>query len=153
MYLAWFDADRKKPTVQKIAEAHERYVAKFGRQPIVCLVNPEDAVEGAVVEIRPLKHIGRNCFWIGSDDADEALTPVLPATSVPAAVAPAAPAVRRSRKAVTTPEPAPTPVTPVALPKPRKTAVVAAKPQPAAEAPTHTPAPDKRRPRRERTAA
>ncbi len=43
MYLAWFDADRKKPVATKIAEAHERYVAKFGRQPLVCLVNPEDA--------------------------------------------------------------------------------------------------------------
>ena len=72
MYLAWFDADRKKPVGTKIAEAHERYVAKFGRQPLVCLVNPEDAIADAGIELRPLSSIGRNCFWIGADDAADA---------------------------------------------------------------------------------
>lgn len=71
MYLAWFDADRKKPVATKIAEAHERYVAKFGRQPLVCLVNPEDASAEAAIELRPLQSIGRNCFWIGTDDDQE----------------------------------------------------------------------------------
>lgn len=71
MYLAWFDADRKKPVATKIAEAHERYVAKFGRQPLVCLVNPEDASAEATIELRPLQSIGRNCFWIGTDEAQE----------------------------------------------------------------------------------
>ncbi|HEY8600397.1 MAG TPA: hypothetical protein VIL85_18315 [Thermomicrobiales bacterium] len=71
MYLAWFDADRKKPVATKIAEAHERYVAKFGRQPLVCLVNPEDASAEAAIELRPLQSIGRNCFWIGTDDDSE----------------------------------------------------------------------------------
>lgn len=71
MYLAWFDADRKKPVATKIAEAHQRYVAKFGRQPLVCLVNPQDASAEAAVELRPLNSIGRNCFWIGTDDDQE----------------------------------------------------------------------------------
>jgi len=61
MFLAWFDADRKKPIAQKIAEARERYVAKFGRQPLVCLVNPEDAITDAPIALRPLNNIGRNC--------------------------------------------------------------------------------------------
>ncbi|MFN8512059.1 MAG: hypothetical protein U0841_05620 [Chloroflexia bacterium] len=72
MYLAWFDANPKKPTAQKIAEAHQRYVEKFGRKPRVCLVNPEDAIAESAVELRPLTHISRNCFWIGVDDAEEA---------------------------------------------------------------------------------
>ena len=71
MYLAWFDADRKKPTGQKIAEARERYLAKFGHEPAVCLVNPADAVESGSIEVRPLQHIGRHWFWIGFDDADD----------------------------------------------------------------------------------
>lgn len=146
MYLAWFDADRKKPTVQKIAEAHERYLAKFGRQPLVCLVNPEDAVEGAVVELRPLRHIGRNCFWIGADEAEEASLPEALAplgATPPAAERPA----RRGRK--------------LAAPADKMTATVATPPPTAldtaaaAVVATTAPAeaPLKRRTRRERTAA
>src|SRR5689334_16154948 len=71
MYLAWFDANPKKPTAQKIAEAHQRYVEKFGRKPRVCLVNPNDVIGESAVELRPLTHISRNCFWIGVDDAEE----------------------------------------------------------------------------------
>lgn len=69
MYLAWFDANPKKSAATKIAEAHRRYVEKFGRQPLVCLVNPEFADAPAEVEVRPLAHIGRHCFWIGTDDS------------------------------------------------------------------------------------
>ncbi len=109
MYLAWFDADRKKPVAQKIAEAHQRYVAKFGRQPRVCLVNPEDLIADAQIEVRPLSNIGRNCFWIGMDESDEAepivavqlpVPIVLPETRLPAPeVAPKARRPRRERTA------------------------------------------------------
>jgi len=102
MYLAWFDADRKKPVATKIAEAHERYVAKFGRQPLVCLVNPEDASAEAAIELRPLQSIGRNCFWIGTDEDQEQQEAVAMA-SVPAATATATAGKqpRRSRKKAT----------------------------------------------------
>ena len=83
MYLAWFDGDRKKPTNQKIEEARARYVAKFGRQPAVCLVNPADLVPNSAVELRPLNQISRNCFWIGYDDADDAQQPTAPAAAQP----------------------------------------------------------------------
>lgn len=107
MYLAWFDADRKKPVGQKIAEARERYVEKFGRQPAICLVNPADAIDDAVVELRPVAHIGRHCFWIGFDEADEpTITPLVPAEP---AVALAEPQPlkrpRKSRNAATAGEP------------------------------------------------
>ena len=84
MYLAWFDADRKKPVAEKIAEARERYVEKFGAEPVVCLVNPADVVEGSAVELRPATYIGRNCFWIGVDERAEE-----PAAPPPAATPPA----------------------------------------------------------------
>jgi septum formation inhibitor MinC len=173
MYLAWFDADRKKPVATKIAEAHERYVAKFGRQPLVCLVNPEDASAEAAIELRPLQSIGRNCFWIGTDedqDREEA------ARAEAAALAAKSKQPRRSRKqaaepvAPTTPpqvlemiapppalsnvvatvEPAPTASAPARPRRGRK-----ATPQEAVEvAPTApAPVPTKRRARRERPAA
>lgn len=102
MYLAWFDADRKKPIAQKIAEAHARYVAKFGQQPQICLVNPEDAVADSPIELRPLTHIGRHCFWIGADDVEEAPTnaaPVSAAVAVPSSEAVTPPRPQRTRKA------------------------------------------------------
>lgn len=68
MFLAWFDADKKKPATKKIEEARARYVEKFGEEPIVCLVNDADTCESALVEVRADRHIGRGCFWIGKDD-------------------------------------------------------------------------------------
>ena len=113
MYLAWFDANPKKPTTQKIAEAHERYVEKFGRQPLVCLVNPEDMIADSPVELRPLQHISRHCFWIGVDEAAEA---------APALVAPArTPRARKPQpEPQITPAGATAPQLPTVAPRARK---------------------------------
>ena len=133
MYLAWFDADRKKPVAQKIAEAHQRYVAKFGRQPRVCLVNPEDLIADAPIELRPLSTIGRNCFWIGMDESDEA------ELAAATAAAENTPRAKRQRRTKAEPVVAVQPPAPIVLPETRL---------PAPEI-----APKARRPRRERTAA
>lgn len=92
MYLAWFDGDRKKSVATKIEEARERYINKFGSQPVVCLVNPQDLIPNAVIELRPLETIGRNCFWIGVDDV---------AGEAPATTQPPQPTAPRRRKATT----------------------------------------------------
>lgn len=171
MYLAWFDADRKKPVATKIAEAHERYVAKFGRQPLVCLVNPEDASAEAAIELRPLQSIGRNCFWIGTDDdaeQEEAVPTETAATATkdkqprrprkkatePAASAPPAqvlemiaPPPALSSVSATV-EPAPTAPTPARPRRGRKAAI-----KEAPEVASPAPVPAKRRARRERPAA
>ena len=140
MYLAWFDANPKKPVAQKIAEAHERYVEKFGRKPLVCLVNPEDVIQESAVELRPLKYIGRNCFWIGADDSD-------PAAQESAALAmPDAPRAPRTRKPKAEPDtaldapavavvPEALPVVAAPAPRTRKPRVAQAAPAVAAAAP------------------
>ncbi len=136
MYLAWFDADRKKPVAQKIAEAHERYVTKFGRQPLVCLVNPEDVIADAPIALRPLNNIGRNCFWIGMDESDE------PAPEAAVATAPAEKPARTKRQRRIEAEAVaatPPPPDPIVIPETRM--------------PTPAVTPKARRPRRERTAA
>jgi hypothetical protein len=92
MYLAWFDADRKKPVTEKIADARERYLAKFGAEPAVCLVNPADAVPGTPVELRPAAYISRNCFWIGVDEQEAPRQAPPEEPAIPAAP-PAVPAV------------------------------------------------------------
>lgn len=113
MYLAWFDANPKKPTTQKIAEAHERYVEKFGRKPLVCLVNPDDMIADSPVELRPLQHISRHCFWIGVDEA------AAPAPEIPAAVR--APRGKKPQvEASALPVVEPQPQAPVATPRVRK---------------------------------
>jgi hypothetical protein len=162
MYLAWFDADRKKPVAMKIAEAHERYVAKFGRQPLVCLVNPEDAIPDATIALRPLSTIGRNCFWIGSDEDVEEEIQITPEPEAKPAPK------RRARKPVTAPQTvAKGPETAVArealsdttvnaAAKPtraRKPRAVAQVEQPIPVQAPPAPVPTKRRPRRERPAA
>ncbi len=131
MFLAWFDADRKKPIAQKIAEARERYVAKFGRQPLVCLVNPEDAITDAPIALRPLNNIGRNCFWIGMDESDEPVAEAAPEEQPARA--------KRQRHAKAEAPAAAQPPAPIAIPETRM--------------PAPTVAPKARRPRRERTAA
>lgn len=152
MYLAWFDANPKKPTAQKIAEARERYVEKFGRKPLVCLVNPDDVITDSAVELRPLKHIGRNCFWIGVDDVEGAervpSIPTLPeAPRAPRPRKPKAEPVVETTVAAeaTAPESAPTP-------RPRKAkgaSVVAPTAAPVPEAPlvATTTAPRDRKPK------
>jgi hypothetical protein len=140
MYLAWFDANPKKPVAQKIAEAHERYVEKFGRKPLVCLVNPEDVIQESAVELRPLKYIGRNCFWIGVDDLD-------PAEQESSALAtpdtPRAPRTRKSKAtsdiAINAPAIAAVPealsVVAASAPRTRKPKVEPASPAPMPDAP------------------
>lgn len=133
MFLAWFDADRKKPIAQKIAEAHERYVAKFGRQPLVCLVNPEDAITDSPIALRPLSNIGRNCFWIGMDESDEA------ELAAEAAAKEEARQAKRQRRSEAKPTAEAQPIAPIVIPETRL--------------PTGDATPKARRPRRERTAA
>ncbi len=52
MFLGWYDPDKKKPAREKLAEAIERHVEKFGAQPELCLTNAAEAAElaGEAVE-------------------------------------------------------------------------------------------------------
>ena len=64
-YLGWFDDNPKKPTEQKIDEAVERYVKRFGRKPNLCLVNRADEVSHRAVEVRSAGHVHRHHFLVG----------------------------------------------------------------------------------------
>lgn len=68
MFLGWFDDTRKKTPTEKIEEAVERYVAKFGKAPTLCLVNAADAVAYAGLEVRVAPHISPNHFWVGEEE-------------------------------------------------------------------------------------
>jgi len=64
-YLGWFDDNPKKPAEQKIDEAVDRYVLRFGRRPNLCLVNQADCVSHRAVEVQPAGHVHRHHFLVG----------------------------------------------------------------------------------------
>lgn len=67
--LLWFDDDPRRPFEQKVEEAVERYVEKFGETPNACFVNPrslpEDVHSHAGVIIRALPTVLPNHFLVG----------------------------------------------------------------------------------------
>ncbi len=67
--LLWFDDDPRRPFEQKVEEAVERYVQKFGETPNTCCVNPGSLPENvrvhAGVVIRALPTVLPNHFLVG----------------------------------------------------------------------------------------
>jgi hypothetical protein len=71
MFLGWFDDSKKKPPAEKIEEAVERYIAKFGEAPTVCLVNEADATQYRGLEVRVAPYVRPNHFWVGREEPTE----------------------------------------------------------------------------------
>ena len=65
MFLGWFDDEKKKSSAEKIEEAVERYVARFGEAPNICLVNAEDLATCDGVEVKVADYVRPNHFWVG----------------------------------------------------------------------------------------
>lgn len=75
--LLWFDDDTKRKVVDKLDEAAERYMERFGVRPTLAHLNPAQA-EG--VSHRRLRLSGdpglrRNYFLIGVDEAEALAEP------------------------------------------------------------------------------
>jgi hypothetical protein len=74
MFLGWYDPDKKKPARDKLAEAIERHVEKFGADPRVCLTNATEAAELAADEkapdilVRAAPFLPRWTFYVGVED-------------------------------------------------------------------------------------
>ncbi|PZS00103.1 MAG: hypothetical protein DLM69_06750 [Candidatus Chloroheliales bacterium] len=69
IYLGWYD-DTKKKTETKIDEAIERYEFKYGVSPNVCLVSEKELVEHPRVQVRPVRHLRPNYYYVGIEEAD-----------------------------------------------------------------------------------
>ncbi len=65
MFLGWFDDTPKKSVETKLEEAVERYLAKFGEKPDLCLVSQKDAVSLSDLEVRVVDYVRPNHFWVG----------------------------------------------------------------------------------------
>lgn len=68
MFLGWFDDTRKKDSHDKIEEAIERYTAKFGTAPNLCLLNAADNTPYEGLEIKVVDYVRPNHFWVGRSD-------------------------------------------------------------------------------------
>lgn len=69
-YLGWEDHSAKRATVDKVRDAIDAYVERFGYKPAVVLMNSADAHAAGVekvggVPIRVESYIRRNNFWPG----------------------------------------------------------------------------------------
>ena len=71
MFLGWYDPDKQRAAIDKLTDAVERYVEKFGAAPAVCLTSAVDAAELAGktdFPIRAVGFIGRHTFCVGVED-------------------------------------------------------------------------------------
>ena len=76
MFLGWFDDTRKKDPGEKIAEAVERYVSKYGERPTLCLVNEADITTFDGLEVKSAPFIRPNHFWVGKAEPQDEPLPV-----------------------------------------------------------------------------
>ena len=74
--LLWFDNDSKRSLEDKIAQAVERYVQKFGHEPNTCYINPQMIGEGRTIKLSKqirlatAHNILPNHFWLGVTHAE-----------------------------------------------------------------------------------
>ena len=74
MFLGWYDPDKKKPARHKVEAAVERYVEKFGGDPLACLTSVADAAELAAdakapeLVVKGVTFIPRFTFYVGVED-------------------------------------------------------------------------------------
>lgn len=68
MYLMWYDNDRKKQPRLKIEEAAERFVEKYGRQPTIVLVHPDEQISDAGLPVVQRATVGRGYYWLGDEE-------------------------------------------------------------------------------------
>jgi hypothetical protein len=84
--MLWYDDDTKRPLDAKVASAVEYFKNKYGATPTVCFVHPSmlpaerarspestlSAAEGlrvsAGVQLRPMRTVMINHFWLGVGD-------------------------------------------------------------------------------------
>ncbi len=85
IYLGWYDDNNKKKTETKIDEAIERYEFKYGISPNVCLVSEKELVEHPRVQVRSVRHLRPNYFYLGIEEVSSIPVPI--AASVPEAKA------------------------------------------------------------------
>lgn len=66
--MLWLDADQVRSLDEKVNRAAEYYREKYGRLPDLCYVNNKMLAEEKNIgqlEIKPVKNVQVNHFWLG----------------------------------------------------------------------------------------
>ncbi|MEI7770814.1 MAG: hypothetical protein WCI67_12525 [Chloroflexales bacterium] len=68
LFLMWYDDNPKLTVAMKIEDAIGAYRSRFsGTAPTLVLVNEEDVIEVAGVQVRGVATVRRNTVWVGLD--------------------------------------------------------------------------------------
>ena len=81
--LLWYDGDPNRGLVAKIEDAARRYREKFGQTPDTCYVSSvslskggaQPTVSGISLRVVPVANVLPNHFWIGIEEAPNAVQP------------------------------------------------------------------------------
>lgn len=68
--MLWLDDDKGRSLNDKVLRAADYYKIKYGRQPDLCLVNPQMLANELCIgkiKVQPLKTVLRDHFWLGMD--------------------------------------------------------------------------------------
>jgi hypothetical protein len=68
--MLWLDDDNRRSFEEKLQQAADYYLRKFGREPDTCLVNKgmidEELLVGTI-HVLPVNNVLPNHFWIGNE--------------------------------------------------------------------------------------
>jgi len=69
MGFMYYDNDPKADLKTKVLRLAERYAARFGKRPSVCIIHPSlvPSTNGIGIEIKGKREVMPNNFWIGFD--------------------------------------------------------------------------------------
>lgn len=86
--ILWYDPDRRRPLVEKVAEAARRYREKFGRDPDVVVLNPLEAEAGLPIRVLVRPFVRPGHFIIGAAEPNVAGAELRPSNGPPGSEAP-----------------------------------------------------------------
>ncbi len=65
LFLVWYDADTQRPIIEKIQAAVAAYGRRFSLVPNLVLISASDNATLAGVEVRSVRNVQPNNFWVG----------------------------------------------------------------------------------------
>ncbi|NNJ11645.1 hypothetical protein EKD04_015020 [Chloroflexales bacterium ZM16-3] len=68
LYLVWYDADTRRPAVDRMQDALAAYSRRFNEAPNLVLVSASETVELEGVAVRSVRTVQPNHFWVGHSD-------------------------------------------------------------------------------------
>jgi len=71
LFLVWYDTDAGRPLAEKVQAALGAYSQRFKEAPNLVLVNEVDLVTVAGIEVRGVRTVQPNHFWVGLTVAND----------------------------------------------------------------------------------